>query len=173
LLPTPSPKVQLGLERVSSAGTYGKYPANLFRDLLKIVGNPVGAPPIDWVQIPMKSGRREPHPVIWPHKFFQSLCAARRDIFDSRIRGPEHGCHQFWDFMKDTEFVRRHPFLPEGVWDKTVPIGMHGDGGAFNKQDSLITLAWNSLTATGTTVQTRFLFTVIKNRTWQPIRWTC
>jgi hypothetical protein len=42
-----------------------------------------------------------------------------------------------------------------------VPLGFHGDGGAFNKGDSVVSLSWNSLVATGTTVQTRFLFTVV------------
>ena len=43
-----------------------------------------------------------------------------------------------------------------------VPIGMHGDGGAFNKNDNVYSLAWNSLVVSGTTIQTRFLFTVVK-----------
>ena len=64
--------------------------------------------------------------------------------------------------MQESAFVRMHPFLPEAVWPTTVPIGMHGDGGAFNKHDSLYTIAWNSLVAKGATVQTRFLFTVAK-----------
>ena len=37
-----------------------------------------------------------------------------------------------------------------------------GGGGGFNKHDSLYTLSWNSLLSTGATLQTKFLFTVVK-----------
>ena len=39
---------------------------------------------------------------------------------------------------------------------------MHGDGGAFNKQDGLFTFSWNSLLSTGTTCQTKLVFTVVR-----------
>ena len=43
-----------------------------------------------------------------------------------------------------------------------MPLGVHGDGGAFNKQDSLYGFAWSSLLSSGQTIEARFLFTVIK-----------
>jgi hypothetical protein len=151
-----------GLKQLSAAGTYGKHPQNLFRDLLRLFGRPRGAPPIDWVEIPMKNGNSVPHPVIWPHKFFAALARERRDIWSDRIAGSEGALKAFWESMRESEFVRTHPYLPEVGWPKCVPIGMHGDGGAFNKNDNLYTIAWNSLVAKGATVQTRFLFTVVK-----------
>ena len=39
---------------------------------------------------------------------------------------------------------------------------MHGDGGKFSKQDSLYTLSWNSLLATGTTMNTRLLSATVR-----------
>ena len=64
--------------------------------------------------------------------------------------------------MSQSEFVQRHPYLPKGSWCDTVPLGFHGDGGAFNAQYSLYSLSWNALTAAGVTMQTRFLFTSIR-----------
>ena len=58
--------------------------------------------------------------------------------------------------------MTRHPHLPRDSWHRIVPIGFHGDGGGVNKHDSLHTFNWNSLLATGRTVQTRFLFTVVE-----------
>ena len=103
-----------------------------------------------------------PHPIIWPHRFFESLSAHRSDIWRQRILGSDGAMQQFWENIRDTEFIRKHKYLPESVWPSTVPLGMHGDGGAFNKQDSLYTFAWNSLVSTSTTAQTKFLFTVIR-----------
>ena len=46
------------LEKLSKVGTYGENPQNLFRDLLKLFGAPVGAPPIEWVLLPTKGGKK-------------------------------------------------------------------------------------------------------------------
>ena len=47
-------------------------------------------------------------------------------------------------------------------WTKTVPLGIHGDGGAFSHQDSLMTISWNSLVGSGSTILKRFLITEIR-----------
>jgi hypothetical protein len=149
-----------GVEGLSAAGTYGIHRQNLFRDLLKVFGSPVGAPPIDWVELPLKGGLL-PHPLIWPHKFFHALSRHRQDAWVDRIVGGPGACQAYWESMRDSAFVRNHPFLPEEGWSNIVPLGLHGDGGAFNKQESVVSIAWNSMVGRGTTVQTRFLFTVI------------
>jgi hypothetical protein len=59
-----------GIDNIAASGTYGAHPQNLFRDLLKLFGSPVGAPMIDWIEIPLKSGRKISHPFILPHRFF-------------------------------------------------------------------------------------------------------
>ena len=97
-----------------------------------------------------------------PHKFFQQLFLHRRDIWRERIVGGDGALESFWNGMSQSEFVQRHPYLPKSSWCDTVPLGFHGDGGAFNAQDSLYSLSWNALTATGATMQTRFLFTSIR-----------
>ena len=157
-----------GVASISSAGTSGKHAKNMFRDMLKLFGKPKGAPEIDWVEIPLVNGRKVPHPVIWPHKFFQALAKERIQFWNERICGSSNACKVFWESMRHTEFVKRHPYLPEASWPTVIPIGMHGDGGAFNKQDAVYSLSWNSLIASGTTVQTRFLFTVVKKTSMVP-----
>ena len=151
-----------GIDNIAASGTYGAHPQNLFRDLLKLFGSPVGAPMIDWIEIPLKSGRKISHPFILPHRFFQSLAHDRPDLWRQRVVGSTGAARQFWESMRETPFVKNHPHLPEEAWATTIPIGMHGDGGAFNKHDGLFTFNWNSLLATGTTCQTRFVFTVVR-----------
>jgi hypothetical protein len=150
------------LESVSGIGTMGKHAQNLFRDLCKVFGEPEGSPGLDWIEIPLKGNRKAPHPVFWPHKFMQSLANKRGDIFRKRVLGLDGAAGQFWDSIQHSDFVSKHPFLPRDAWNKIIPIGFHGDGGGFNKQDSLYTLSWNSLLCSGATLQTKFLFTVVR-----------
>ena len=150
------------MERMARIGSSGAHPKNLYRALTNLFGHPVGAPPIDWVEIPTKLGRKTPVPFIFPHKLFAQLYADRKDIWLDRIVGGEGACSEFWNGMVDSEFVKRHPHLPRHAWDRIVPIGFHGDGGAFCAHDSLYGLSWNSLVCSGTTIQTRMLLSVIR-----------
>lgn len=150
------------LDRVAATGSDGNHPKNLFRDLKSLFGLPPGCADMDYIEVPTKSGRKTPHPVFWPHKFFASLYKHRQDIWNNRIVGGDGACRQYWESVADTDFVRQHPFLPRSHWDFIIPVGFHGDGGGFNNHDSLYGLAWNSLLAHGQTIQTRFLFTVMR-----------
>ena len=152
-----------GVSRIAAAGCSGKYGGNLFRDVKSAFGWPDGAPPIEYILVPTKSnGRKTPWPVLFPHRFFQEVFRKRPDTWSSRICPCEDACHEFWDSMKLSPFVQRHPFLNPSTWRQTVPIGFHGDGGAFNRNNSLYPLHWNSLIVSGPTIQTRFLFTIIQ-----------
>lgn len=151
-----------GMERMARIGSYGEHGQNLYRDLCNLFGHPVGAPPIDWVEVPTTAGRKTPVPFIFPHKFFQRLYAERGDLWIDRIIGGAGACSEFWEGMADTEFVKRHPHLPMHARDRIVPLGFHGDGGAFCAHDSLYGLSWNSLVCRGSTIQTRFLFSVMR-----------
>ena len=52
--------------------------------------------------------------------------------------------------------------FPESVWPFAIPFGFHGGGSAFSKHDQLYSLSFNSLLARGKTIQTRFIFSVIR-----------
>ena len=70
--------------------------------------------------------------------------------------------------MRHSERVMQHPNLPRRSWARTIPLGMHGDGGMFSQEDSLYTFTWNSLLGSGTTIRKRFLFTVMKKSDMVP-----
>lgn len=64
--------------------------------------------------------------------------------------------------MAGTAFLQNHPILTRKDLPKTIPIGLHGDAGAFSTTDSLFVLTWNSLLGVGTTMSKRWLMTIIK-----------
>ena len=94
--------------------------------------------------------------------FFQSYFKDRPGLWKQTIAGPIGATSEFWQQMQHHEFVKKHPALKQDHWATTIPIGFHGDGGAFSKQDSLYTFSWNSLLGVGQTIAKRFIFTVIK-----------
>ena len=134
-----------GLERLARMGASGEHAGNLFRDIKKMFGWPSGCAPVAWIQIPTVKRPSTPHPVMWPREFFERLFQDRHDLFQKRLIGASGSCNHFWEGMKDTEFMQRHPCLPPEIWPNTVPLGSHADGGGFNKHDSLFGLSWNSL----------------------------
>ena len=140
-----------GLDHKSSMGNSGENPQHLFQALVNYFGTPLGAAQIDWVELPTAAGPRVPHPVIWPHKLFAKMFEERLEDFTKYISGPDGACSQFWQSMRETPFVQRHPNLLESSWSSTVALGMHGDAGAFS-HDSLYVISWNSLLGTGSTV---------------------
>ena len=87
-----------------------------------------------------------PIPFLLPHKFIASYYAARdMNQFRKALAGPVGAARQFWTSIRNTPFIEHHPNMPEHLWPSTIPLGFHADGGAFSKQDSLMTISWNSL----------------------------
>jgi hypothetical protein len=158
-----------GMTQFAEMGASGKHGQNLFRAMQSVLGYPSGSPVMDWFEIPTKGGPRTPHPFLLPHKFFASYYAANdRDQFRKAIAGPIGAARQFWTSIENSPFVMNHPNMPRHLWPSTVPLGFHADGGAFSKQDSLMTISWNSLLGTGTTFSKRFLFSVIRKNEMGP-----
>ena len=145
-----------GISRLSELGANGKHPQNLFRDSKSLFGFPTGCAPIDWMLLRTKAGRKTLHPVMYPRRFFQELYHHRAEVWRERIEGVDGSALEWWENVTDTEFVREHPHLPASVWPTTIPIGMHGDGGAFNKNDQLYTLPFNSLLTSRNSMHTSF-----------------
>ena len=151
-----------GLERMGAMGAEGAHTNNLFRALKNILGTPLGAPEFHWAEIPLKSGRRMPHPFLLPHEFFACYQRDCERKWASTIRGPEGAAKEFWTALQHNDFVSKHPALPRESWAKTIPLGLHGDGGAFSNNDNLYVISWNSLLGSGTTIQKRFVCTLVR-----------
>ena len=123
-------------------------------------GAPEGTPPFTFANVRTTNGVVS-HPFLIPHSWFQSL-------FKASVRGAEGEAYEFWNSQRDTPFVQQHPLLHTRDWHKTVPLGLHGDAGSFNKQESVYLFSWNSLLGTGTTLSKRFIFTVIRKSECTP-----
>jgi hypothetical protein len=152
-----------GADRLAKAGTFGKHASNIHRDLLAFFGHPTGAPEVDWFYITTANGKRTAHPFLLPHKFFSSLFVGRPALFREYISGPNGAATTFWENMASTKFVQNHPRLRQNNRHLTIPLGFHGDAGAFTDRSSLLVLSWNSLLASRTSSVRgrRFVFTYI------------
>ena len=157
-----------GVDRLAHIGNSGNNPQNLFRALVNLFGHPKGAPRFDWYEIPTKRGPRTAHPFLLPHTFFQAYFAEQRSGWCENLRGPKRGIAEFWRSIEDSAFFTNHPNHATQNWAKTVPLGMHGDGGAFSNQDSLYTISFNSLLGVGTTIRKRFVMTTVRKNEMLP-----
>ena len=158
------------LETLAATGSQGKWSSNIHRDLLRIFGNPVGAPELDFINIPGKDGSIITQPFLMPHKFFASLYARRPDFFYRHLRGPEGAPREYWEQLKTNRFVSRHPLLTN--FDTAFPIGLHGDAGAFTKHDSLVVISWNGLLGHSSGRTKRLVFTFVRKKITVLPRWT-
>ena len=147
-----------GMGRAASAGSHGRHPQNLQRSLIALFGMPPGAPAFAWFNIPTKSGDVA-HPFLLPHAWLQSLYSSKPELWQSAIQGPDGAVADFWEGIESTVLVRDHPSLDRS---RTIPLGLHGDGGSFSKQDSLFVFTFNSLLGEGESASKRLLMTIIK-----------
>jgi len=146
-----------GMDDMRSLGSH-----NAFRSLQSVFGYPAGAPQMTWLEIPTTAGPRTPHPFLLPHEFFSSYWTHKKKNWLSTMASSAEACVDFWLGMRQSAFVKNHPSLPASSWGTTIPIGFHGDAGAFSHQDSLYTISWNSLIGSGKTAEKRFVFTVLR-----------
>ena len=155
------------MQGAAAAGSHGRHPQNLQRSLISLFGMPDGAPEFEWYNIPTKSGSHA-HPFLLPHAWLASLYQSRPRMWESAITGADGAAAAFWRSMEKTPIVRSHPFLTPDERSRTVPLGIHGDGGAFSKQDSVYCFTFNSLLGEGSTAAKRFLITIIKKSEMVP-----
>ena len=95
-----------------------------------VIGDPIGAPRVQWLEIPTVKNRRTPHPFIFPHELFGCFFKMRYriNLWNQAIIGKPGENIEFWRSVADTDFVRRHPYLTDALFSKSIPIGLHGDG---------------------------------------------
>ena len=151
------------VDHLAKVGSHGKHAGNLHRDLVRLFGLPQEAPEIRWLEIPTIRGPKTPHPFLLPIEFLQKLFVHSQSGHWQAIMGGNDGAaERHWRAWSHTDFVRLHPHIAMERWPFIIPIGLHGDGGAFSKQETVNVLSWNSLLGSGSTLQTRFLFTLIQ-----------
>ena len=156
------------LDKFAECATWGKHGQNCQRDLMKAFGQPTGAPALYRARLPVKGkkGQQEfsDHPFVLPHELFAKIFQERRGFFNEHVLSDGEKRRRCWDALE------RHPFVQENeAWSEAkaaglelVPLGLHCDAGAFNKNESLYALTWNSLVGQGTTKQKRYIITVLK-----------
>lgn len=133
------------------------------RDLLAAIGWPDKAPEIRWIEIPVgHKGEKRPHPVICPIETFRKIFCDFPKRWAKVLRGEAGACKAFWQSIQHHPIVAKHPVLSTLLFDKTLALGVHADAAPITKHESLHTIAWNSLHGSGTTMDTRLMFTCIK-----------
>ena len=148
-------RVRLERKRLSSTGASGKHAQDCARDLRRALGYPSGAPEFKFIGIPTSRGFVE-HPFLLPHEFFSTYFHYDYKRFIKHMLGDHDPPARFWESIKSSEFLSTHPSLPPSSWPHTLPLGLHGDGGMYSKQDALYVLTWNSLLGAGTTIKKDF-----------------
>jgi len=122
-------------------------------------------------------------PLLLPHELFGALYAANATlgssqwapgeaaspgVWEKAVLGPggQEAISDFWEKLEHMEWVQRHPALSAwGSRSTAVPIGFHGDGAQFTREESMTALTWSSVMATGASLDSRFLITALPT-TW-------
>ena len=157
----------IGMSKVAAAGSHGRNPQHLQRSLISLFGMPDGAPPFVWYKIPTAAGDQY-HPFLLPHAWIAALYHHRHSLWESAMQGEDVAVVDFWESMATSTIVTKHPHLSLADRARTLPLGLHGDGGAFSKQESLFVFTFNSLLGHGVTSAKRFLLTVIRKCDFSP-----
>ncbi len=112
---------------------------------------------------------------LLPHEVFGSLSAHAPMVFQELFGAPEDREHYWQQMARTAEQVAtgpralEHKLWLEGhpsQWAKPcnrIPLGMHGDGGQMHGGEKVMVVSWGGLCRKGSTLDTRLLFTVLKD----------
>lgn len=139
---------------------------NAHRHLMKAIGYPKSAPDIEWIELPTKDGRCQPHPVMCPLRWFEKLVANYPSKFRDFVLGSDGCVAEFWRSMGDHVIVASNRDRLD--FQRSIPCTTHGDGAPTNKVEGLFTISWSSMLGLGATKDTRHIFTVIQKNTMGP-----
>lgn len=127
----------------SHLGADGKYTANIQRDLLQLLGKPLGAPKFLFVQVPILNKHKQQimidMPLLVPHRQFASLYRERPAFFHEHVTGTSEDLAACWDHLHKQDFLSSHPAIAgrNDFSRRCAPLGLHGDARAFAKKQSL------------------------------------
>ena len=125
---------------------------NAFRDVKSALGYPAEAPALDFIEVPGITNL----PICCPIRYFEALVSGKPDRCRKVLIGPPSANVRFWRRLSG------HPSCPLEWDNRTLALGMHGDGAATFNTEGLFSIAWNSLHGEGNTSETRFVFATIK-----------
>ena len=86
-------------------------------------------------------------PFVLPHQLFASLYRERPELFASAIEGSDAARDSLWKHL--APWVKGHPDLGSRSTSQCIPLGLHGDGGSYSRNDQLYVFTWDSLTGEG------------------------
>ena len=148
------------VQAFSRVGGAGAALQNAQRDLMRVLGRPLGTPNVYVAEIPTRNGNGErvqtQHSFLLPHEAFAQLHCERKDFFEQHVRGKLSEVGSCWDILGRNEFVKAHPVVSaRGDLSRVLPLGMHGDAGSMFKHKGALVLTWNPLAGDGSSIQTR------------------
>ena len=145
-----------GLESLAHSGC-----RNAHRRVVAALGYPENAPKLRWIDIPVAGGGVKPHPVLCPVDTFEALLKdpAR---FKKKLRGDDLNVEDLWYGLRRTKvFTANRQYIDTS---RSLAITLHGDGAPTTKADGLFTISWSSLHASGSTRETKNVFTVLRKK---------
>lgn len=115
------------LHRLAKAGTWGKNPNNLHRDMSKHVDERGSLKPFSTC-LPFKGFSDQPTHMTLPHQQFAHLYSQSPDVFKSHFVPAPAELPKFWESVQDSEAAKAIPDLDDRDFrNHAVPLGLHGD----------------------------------------------
>ena len=152
---------------LASIGSWGQWPNNCHRDLVRKLGKPNLPSPFSW-RVSMTGFRTFPKvrnillPFMLPHLLFGWMYHKCRGAFNHLIAGEPGALASFWSNVDNDPRMVGHPIHEKTNREQGYPIALHTDAVPTVKvgkpgTSSLDCISWNSLLVTGATLDIKFL----------------
>lgn len=117
---------------MSTIGAHGKWQSNSQRDLLVILGRPLGTSDVYVAKIPLhRKGQNAEwleHPFLLPHELFDIMSQERPGFFQEHVVGPTGELKRCWLYLCSKPFIEDE-IGDVGQLDDNIPLGLHCDAG--------------------------------------------
>ena len=144
----------------SGADELGGDSHNSHRHLIAAMGYPETAAEIDWIRVPDQKGEMQSHPILCPIKVIEKMIQDEPEKFNKVLRGVDGDIATFWRNMRGHTIYRKNASIINTT--KSMAGSIHGDGAATTNVDGLFTVSWSTFHGSGSTKDTRQVFTVLK-----------
>jgi len=167
------------VQRLSALGAHGHLPGNIHKALVRQFSKGLLTPEPYIVNVPLKVRRRtrvsvvtQPLHILLPHEWIGALAEA--DISADVL-----GLQRVQGFCNSHD-GRDPKFYLNDLGNDKVPLLVHGDGGQFQKRDSILVLSMRSILATENVKTSQLLLAAVPNKcrtkgvlgdTWEQV-WT-